>query len=740
MTWSNVRLIFCREVRDQLRDRRTLFMIAVLPILLYPLLGMSMFQVLQFVRERPTRVLVVGAEQLTSPPALIEKGRFAARWFRDPADARLLELELEEAQVGPPAEDPALVARTAVESGRFEAALYFRPGFRAALDALVASLRARGHARGSTSPDDKLVSVPQPEIFYNTADEKSKLTCDHRLQPILRRWTEEIGVRNLATSHLPATAVKPFEVAQTDVAKAENRNAGIWSKLLPFMLLIWALTGAFYPAVDLCAGEKERGTLETLLSSPAQRSEIVWGKLLTIMLFSVFTAVLNLLSVGFTGSFVMRLLPDLGPPPALTPLWLLIALLPMAALFSALCLALAAFARSSKEGQYYLMPLVLVTMPLMILPMAPSVELNLGNSLIPVTGVVLLLRAMLEGNYIEALRFLVPVLGVTVGCCLLAIRWAIDQFNSERVLFRESERLDFVLWLRHLLRDREDTPSVASAVLCAVLILAIQFFISFKVPKPHDFRQFAILTVVSQLAVIATPTLLMTIMLTRSPRKTLLLKMPSFWSLPAAVVLAMALHPAVMRLDDLVTRLYELDEGVNGFLASLMSDAPSIWHLILVLAIVPAVCEELAFRGFVLSGLRHMGHKWWAIALASFFFGITHGILQQSIVATLIGILIGYLAVQTGSLLPGVLYHMTHNALGILSSHLSDDCLLHYPALSWLVTKGADGRFSYNMTSVALGAVVVCALLAWFRSLPYAKSPEESLQDAINHSAGSVAA
>ncbi len=111
-----------------------------------------------------------------------------------------------------------------------------------------------------------------------------------------------------------------------------------------------------------------------------------------------------------------------------------------------MCLALAAFARSTKEGQYYLMPLVLVTMPLTILPMAPGVELNLGNSLIPVTGVVLLLRTMLEGNYLAALPYIPLVALVTLGCCWLAIRWATDQFNTESVLFRESERWGVGLW------------------------------------------------------------------------------------------------------------------------------------------------------------------------------------------------------------------------------------------------------------------------------------------------------
>jgi sodium transport system permease protein len=141
-----------------------------------------------------------------------------------------------------------------------------------------------------------------------------------------------------------------------------------------YAAVVWALTGAFYPAIDLCAGEKERGTLETLLSSPAERTEIVWGKLLTIMCFSMATVVLNIVSLAITGLVVSRHLPQsIGLPPALAPLWLLLALLPVSAFFSALCLALAAFARSTKEGQYYLMPLILITMPLVILSMSDSV-------------------------------------------------------------------------------------------------------------------------------------------------------------------------------------------------------------------------------------------------------------------------------------------------------------------------------------------------------------------------------
>ena len=133
-----------------------------------------------------------------------------------------------------------------------------------------------------------------------------------------------------------------------------------------------------------------------------------------------------------------------------------------------------------------------MTMPLMMLPMSPGSELNLGNSLIPITGVVLLLRTLVEGNYADALPYIVPVCGVTLVCCLLAIRWAIYQFNQESVLFRESERLDLRRWVVHLVRDRQETPSLAEAFFCVALIFVIQFFtrlaISANVPADPDFR------------------------------------------------------------------------------------------------------------------------------------------------------------------------------------------------------------------------------------------------------------
>lgn len=756
MNRTNLKLILTREIRDQLRDRRTLFMIVVLPLLLYPLLGMSFFQISQFMREQPTSVLIVGYEETGDAPPLVEDRWFSPTLFGDPSRRQLLELHFARTAPSGDKNDPAPIianeteARNAVLAGHYDAALFFPKNFTQRLTeaqqshAAWAEQRRAGRSAEKHSPADRdeeknapsaaLSRVPQPEVIYTTASEKSQIAFA-RLFEVLRRWREEITRENLILGGVPPAAVKPFEVSTSDIAE-QTGTSGVaaWAKILPVMLLIWALTGAFYPAIDLCAGEKERGTLETLLCSPAERSEIVCGKLLTVMLFSIVTAVLNIVSVGLTGWLVLARLPGFGPPPTSAAIWLLLALIPVSALFSALCLALAAFARSSKEGQYYLMPLLLVTMPLVVLPMTPSMELNLGTSLIPITNVVLLLRSLLEGYYWPAVQYALPVIAVTLVCCLMAIRWAVDQFNQESVLFRESERLSVGAWLHHLRRDRMDTPTVGAAVFCGVLILVIKFFMSCAVAEPRNFTDIANILVITQLAVILTPALLMTIMFTRRPLQTLLLGKDSWratvlLSVPVAIFLAIAVNPVAVTVQSLVLKLYPIDPNILA-LEGLLQDAPGIGVLLLLVALLPAVCEELAFRGFILSGLRHTGHKWRAIIWSAVFFGLTHSILQQSLLASLVGALIGFIAVQSGNLLPCIAFHAVHNSLALLISRITPE---FYDRAAWLqaLMEPVEGGYAYRTPAIVMASGLCIVFLFWFHQLPYEKSEEEEIREAI---------
>jgi len=738
MKTSNVKFILKREVRDQFRDRRTLFMIIVLPLLLYPLMGMSFFQISQFLQERPTSVLIVGHGHLPEAPVLVENTRFAENLFGVPNRRRLLEVHYLADDPEENILDPRTRAQLAVRAGEYDAALYIPSGFGKRLDTFrdsTANLQPKRVRSGNAIAAAIKLPVASPEIIYTTASEKSQITFA-RLSRVLQNWTLEVGKANLTARGVPAAAAKPFVLESADLASSSGRQGvAVWAKILPILLVLWALTGAFYPAVDLCAGEKERGTLETLLISPAERSEIVVGKLLTVMLFSLITAVLNLASIVFTGWIVLAHLPGFGAPPVAAILWLLIALIPVSAFFSALCLSLAAFARSTKEGQYYLMPLLMIAMPLVILPMAPGVELNFGNSLIPVAGIVLLLRSALEGNYAEVFQFLPIVVMVTGGGCFLAIRWAIEQFNSESVLFRESERFEVGLWFNHLLRDRQPTPAVAAAFFCGITILLIKFFMSFAMPMPKDFNEFALLIVVTQLAVILSPAIIMTVMLTSSPRKTLLLQLPKFFTIPAAVLLALAVHPVVNALQTFVVTLYPVSAELEK-IEGIFKQAPSFGYLVVFIAIIPAICEELAFRGFILSGFRHLGHKWRAIMYSAIFFGLTHAILQQSIIAFIVGILIGYLAVQSGSILPCILFHISHNGLALAFASVIPKLYGRWPVLENLIHKVEGGGLAYNWQVTVAGVAISILILAWFGRIRYVKSDEERFQETLQRGGG----
>jgi sodium transport system permease protein len=745
MNWNNVKLIFAREMRDQLRDRRTLILIAVLPLLLYPLMGMTFFQLSQFLRHEAAKVQIVGAEQLAGRkwlPPLLGKEEFDPTLFDDPIERKNLQLVPVEATAATAQHRPPLdAARLALADGKVHVVLYFPEGFGERLQAARQALLERAEHPEFVTEDD----LPEPQMYYNSANEKSRI-AQLRVDRVLNRWRTSVMQTNLRDSNVPLTAARPFELKPQDVAQKQQRHAAMWSKVLPFLLFLWALTGAFYPAVDVCAGEKERGTLETLLTSPAQRREIAWGKLLTVMTFSIITALMNLGSLGLTGLFVLQQLNHvkefsgenmLSLPSLSAMVWLSVALLPVAALFSALCLAFAAFARSTKEGQYYLMPLLVVIMPLMFLTMSPGVELNLGNSLIPVTGVVLLLRALIEGQYWQALPFVVPVVGVTLICCLLAIRWVEELFNRESVLFRESERLELGRWLVHLVRDRGETPTFAQSLLCVALILVVQFFVNLALSARSsaglNFTFLAQTVFISQVVCIALPAALMTLLFTRNPRKSLLLdRWPKLSQVGVAALMAVLLFPVGQQFSVWVQQLYpftpEVAEQAQS-ISSALAQAPYWWLPFVLMAILPAFCEEIAFRGFVLSGLRHLGHKWWAIGISAIAFGMVHFFLQQKISAAVVGVVLAYLAVQMGSLVPAMVFHALYNSLALaaerLTQGLTEESIVDSP-LRWVLQTGGQGMFQpWALASCLLGVIALCW---WLHRMPYRRTDEETLQ------------
>lgn len=736
MKWPNVKLIFARELRDQMRDRRTLFTVAVMPMILYPLMGMAMLQVAQFMREYPTKVWVVGQENLPVSPALIVEGSINEE-FAPQRAASLLELSTsregdqtfhdlirefrEQSQMAQAQSLVDQLIQAEMRERGVDVAMFVPKPIELSGDKLQRNANSTEGAR-----------PPSIYIFQNTAVDQSRIGAQ-RLKSALGLWQRQLVRNALAEKDINPALVDGIAIAEADVADKDGKKAAAWSKIFPFIIMIWSLTGAFYPAIDLCAGEKERGTFETLLSSPAARSEIAIGKLLTVMTFSIATSVLNLLSMGFTGLFVVSRMGasvggglPMGAPPIASIGWLLLALIPISALFSAVALAAAAFARSSKEGQYYLVPLMMISMPLMMVPMLPAAKLDFGSSLIPVSGLMLLLRGLIEGQYSECLRFAGPVCIVTLACCWFSIRWVVHQFNSESVLFRPSERFGVSTWFRHVMRERNELPSFGSAILCALVILVGKFFIGFVIQTPLNFADFSKQTIIILVATIAVPAVMMALVLTRNPRKSLRLHSCTMPMACAAVLAAVLLNPMFTWVTSLVMAVYPPADdlfALKDVVANILESAPNIWAILAVFALAPAIFEELAFRGFILSGFESMRNKWQAVVLTSLAFGIAHGVLQQSMITFAVGLVLGLIAVQTRSIIPCILFHLTHNSLAVLLSSAKSSVIENSLILDTVLTTENGVNYQYAVIPGVAMTVLGIGVLIWFLRLDGKERP-----------------
>jgi len=705
MRWPIIRLIFLRELRDQLRDRRTLFMIVVLPIMLYPVLGMALVQFALGFIDKPSIVGISGSEylpELKATAAPWGPGPLVA-WFSDaPGSPSGIDLGLNRwggaLSLSRAAEHfvdyPPLCIDSHFPSIYFEhpseahslAIHFLHSPDREVLDNKQVDLLLR--VSPNFLKDLEEGGRSSLEILYRR-DERSRLGAQ-RVRVVLAKWKQQLREVRLRHKGLPAGFAEMFEVRDAEQLKPpqELASEGLLDMLVrvfPFLLVMWSLAGALYPAVDLCAGEKERGTMETLLISPASREEIVLGKFLTIWLFSAVTALLNLGSMAATTTFFSGMLSQ-GALRLMALLWCILLALPLAAFFSATCLAVGAYARSSKEGQYYLMPLFLVTMPLVFLTFAPGVELNPFYSLVPVTGVALLVQRLMTTSLDKApWLYFVPVLVPMALYSWLALRWAIEQFKREEVLFREAERIDIRLWVQHIFRQKGPMPSVGEAIFCFVLLIGLRW-LAFSIGS----SSLAVRTAVVYMAFVVAPPLFMALLLTTRPGQSLALERPTLRQLFLAVLLvALVFPPIAAFMDTIVREIPALKQLYNQGQALAEELHSPGWMSLFAFGLLPAICEELAFRGFILSGLRSRFRPWNAILISSFLYALLHLNVFQVLPTLALGLVLGMLTVWSGSVIPAIVSHFLYNALFIAMTLLTDQgydkmplALLFHPVLT----------------------------------------------------------
>lgn len=629
MNGRRVLLVLQKEVREALRDRRTLFVTLVLPILLYPALMIGLGTVTA--RQQGKLRDAMQTLALEGPvPAALREALEKTKGLRLSAE-----------------KDPA----AALKAGRIHLVVRAAPDFPEVL------------AAGGTA---------RLELLHDSANEPSAEARRKALE-VVAAWRDGILKERLAGRGIDPAFILPVDVppaSATDVASATRRGAHVFGRLLSFMLVVMVVTGAFTPAVDAVAGEKERGTMETLLISPATRLEIVLGKFLSVFAVSVATALGNLASMGVTfGQFASSLgvrgkvdfTLDAG-----TAATIFVILLPLAALFSALALALSTLARSTKEAQTYLTPLMLLAMPLSMVAVVPNIDLGFGLAAVPVAGAVLLFRDLMLAQGEPALLAkvipMVPVvLGATALAAGLAVRWAVWMFGREEVLFRDAGEAFSWKDLRASRREGS-VPGPGGAFLLPAAALAATFLVGQAVLRPE--WALSPWTLVGQQALLLAAVAAGISLAGLDPGATLGLRSFPPAALAGAVLLgcgSAVATPWLVRVTGL-----EPDAGgpMAGFLESLLR-GHSLPVLLLLTAALPALAEETLFRGWVLRGLRSEMSGVAAILLSSVIFGVFHMEPERIAFTAALGAGLGFLALRTGSLWPGVVAHALHNGVTV---------------------------------------------------------------------------
>ncbi len=400
MSLRNIGIVYRKELTDSLRDRRTLVSMIVIPLLVFPvmMLGFSYLAVKlvgQAKKEVP-QIMVLGGED--SPKVM--------------AGLR----NLDTIEIVPPAPDYV----EQISNKKIRAAVEIPKGFDAALER------------------NEKTTI---KIYMYEGEIKSSFAAD-RVEKFFSELREKTARDRLEARKLPVSLLKPFDIEQKNVAPPEKVGGSMFGGLIGYMVILLCMTGAMYPAIDLTAGEKERGTMETILCSPVERTHLVLGKFLMVLTASLASAVLSVISMGvsFLGVSKLGSLESGGRsvfqmsinPKAVLAVFGMV--LPMAVLFAAALMTIALFAKSYKEAQSYLTPMTFLVVIPAVASLLPGVELNAKLALVPVLNTSLVSKEILTGTY--HWNYIALIFLSSCAYAAAAMFIAVRMFQREDVLFR----------------------------------------------------------------------------------------------------------------------------------------------------------------------------------------------------------------------------------------------------------------------------------------------------------------
>lgn len=705
--------LMLKELREILRDRRTIGTLILMPLILYPLLSVGFQQFFLTGFGKPISMRYhVGFENQAAEEAimsrLVEDGRLPLTSAEEAEeDARKSGLKLTPTSSAGKNDAPSPVGKVFVQhdiSMPLADAVqqeYIDVGIRVVPNGPVAP-------RGNGSRNFKV------ELIWNRDAPLSRQALEF-LQRHFDRANVSITNRRLARRLGVERVDPPLVVSTTALEDTDRlrtpgggRSASIMA-IIPLILIMMTVTGAVYPAIDLTAGERERGTLEILVAAPIPRIGLLFAKYVAVVAVALLTAAVNLVMMAGT-LFISGIGQAIFGPGGLSLAVILQVfglLILFAGFFSAVLLVLTSFARSFKEAQAYLIPLMLVSLAPGALCLKPDLHLEGLWLITPLVNIVLLGRDLFTGA--ATLTAVVMVVISTVLYALGAIAIAARVFGAESVLYSNPSG-----WGE--LFNRPSCGRKAMTVAGAMLVLALLFPLLFVVknigpriasgwetsvadgpPLPPGANFFdlskgrQLKVIEAQLVVGAIGTVLLFAglpwIVARWRRidikSAFSLRWATFTALVGAALLGTSLWMGAHELVllELKMKLVSLDpsqlEGVQ-VLASLFPDLPLPLILVSVAA-APAICEEWFFRGFLFSALRNQYSAQKTIVISALLFGLFHVVgqgmftVERFLPSTALGLILGWICWRTGSIFPGMLMHFLNNGLVLTLGHYQNE-------------------------------------------------------------------
>ena len=522
-----------------------------------------------------------------------------------------------------------------------------------------------------------------------------------------RSRTARARIEEALAAGLEPGCTPSFAVSIEGVAPRTAMGGYLLSRILPLVIVVMVMLGAFHPAIDMTAGERERSTLETTLSAPIARAALMTGKVVAVATLATLSGVLNLASMSITVLEGAKLAAS-GAAPSLP--WAnagaaaLLVIPPAAFLFASVMVAIGALARSFKEAQTLLTPVYFMCMAPALLSALGDFELRGVAPFVPGVGVTLLARDVIAGH--ASVGAIVAVFASSVGYGAAALTLACRLYDSERLLGGDDAGLGLRAWLRHLLfgpraatRDEAGDPNAPDAPPTAghaLALFGVAVVVLFAFAPLQKWRLVPGILLFQWVGLLG----LTAVYARGSGRRftsVLRARKPSAAAVGGAILIGASawlvvglliewVLPAPKEVEESVRRLIPSGEGKGVFTFA-----------ILLVAFTPAICEEALFRGPILRGLRTRLSPLGAAVVTGLLFGIYHGDVWRFIPVAVLGFAFSAIALATDSIVPAMIAHFTNNA-----------CLIAL-ARAGIGESGAELTVRQRLTLVALGGVVLAA-------------------------------